>query len=399
MNTALAREARRRREEALDDPWRLDAETATEEAFDDEYATGGDVPAHERGPYSRWAQGLLDTKCCGWRERPTAAETYAAFRADEPTTRQTAILATVVGEGTALDWGMMHHEGVFTWRRMRRAVQRTGGVVLDDTTDNDVPVVILKAPNLVDRVQDPRLGGVVHRALTVVLGLSDFVRLGDLLLAVERLEQVVTSVSEFVVGRNGDRRPKLCDFAREPIGGLVALGEFRDGRELGRHRSELARQHSLTLAIDVFASCELTLLQSNVSAAQVGHDPPVRLTSLGLVGSWRRRTGSDTERRACCLNQLLHRGLSLPALLSGVSRTRKPGAQRESAVAYSKARGDPAVGAVGEQLSRNTHKSPVSPVTGGERSTAQSLNLATSTPARSSSVTSSSCRGCPKTTR
>ena len=126
MQTALAAEARRRREEALDDPWRLDAETATEEGFDDEYATGGDVPAHERGPHSRWAQGLLDTKCCGWRERPTSAETYAAFRSAEPTTRQTAILATVVGEGTALDWGMMHHEGVFTWRQMRRAVQRTG---------------------------------------------------------------------------------------------------------------------------------------------------------------------------------------------------------------------------------------------------------------------------------
>ena len=50
MQTALAGEARRRREEALDDPWRLDAKTATEEAFNDEYATGSDVPAHERGP-------------------------------------------------------------------------------------------------------------------------------------------------------------------------------------------------------------------------------------------------------------------------------------------------------------------------------------------------------------
>ena len=78
MQTGLAGEARRRREEALDDPWRLDAKTATEEAFNDEYATGRDVPAHERGPHSRWAQGLLDTKCCGWRERPTAAETYGA---------------------------------------------------------------------------------------------------------------------------------------------------------------------------------------------------------------------------------------------------------------------------------------------------------------------------------
>ena len=37
-------------------------------------------------------------------------------------------------------------------------------------------------------------------------------------------------------------------------------------------------------------------------------------------------------------------------------------------------------------------------VPGGERSTAQFLSLVTSRPDRSSSVTNSSCRGCPKTT-
>lgn len=36
---------------------------------------------------------------------------------------------------------------------------------------------------------------------------------------------------------------------------------------------------------------------------------------------------------------------------------------------------------------------------GGERSTAQSRRRASSSPARSSSVSSSSCRGCPSTTR
>ena len=60
----------------------------------------------------------------------------------------------------------------------------------------------------------------------------------------------------------------------------------------------------------------------NVSAAQAGYDPPVRLTPLGLVGRRRRRMGSDAERRTCCLNQLLHRGRSLPALIWGMSRTR-----------------------------------------------------------------------------
>ena len=102
--------------------------------------------------------------------------------------------------------------------------------------------------------------------------------------------------------------------------------EYRHGRDrqphegpraattaLGRHRSELARQHSLTLAIDVLASCKSTLLQSSVPAAQVGHDPPVSLTPLGLVGSWRRRKSSDAERQACCSNQLLHRSIHPPS--------------------------------------------------------------------------------------
>ena len=45
------------------------------------------------------------------------------------------------------------------------------------------------------------------------------------------------------------------------------------------------------------------------------------------------------------------------------------------------------------------HDSSESPVTGGERSTAQSLSFVTSTPDRSNNVTNSSCRGCPNTTR
>ena len=57
----------------------------------------------------------------------------------------------------------------------------------------------------------------------------------------------------------------------------------------------------------------------------------------------------------------------------------------------------------GESLDSSRSRSPrqerMSGVAGGERSTAQPRSLATSTPARSSSVTSSSCRGCPKTTR
>ena len=51
------------------------------------------------------------------------------------------------------------------------------------------------------------------------------------------------------------------------------------------------------------------------------------------VRCWQeRRPRTETVRlRTCCLNQLLHRGLSLPALVAGVSRTRKSYARPESA--------------------------------------------------------------------
>ena len=41
-------------------------------------------------------------------------------------TRQQAMLSTVISEGTPLDWVMMYHHGVFTWRQFRRAAERTG---------------------------------------------------------------------------------------------------------------------------------------------------------------------------------------------------------------------------------------------------------------------------------
>ena len=108
------------------DPWRLDHPLAPEEAFSSEYRDTRDVPPDERGECCPWLHGLISMKCRGWKRTPTPAEMMKAFEADTPDRRQQAMLSTAIGEGTVLDWVMMHRHGVFTWRHLRRAAERTG---------------------------------------------------------------------------------------------------------------------------------------------------------------------------------------------------------------------------------------------------------------------------------
>ena len=108
------------------DPWRMDYPLAPKETFSDEYRDTTDVAPEERRERCPWLHGLIDMKCCGWRRRPRPSEVMEAFRSDTPNTRQQAMLSTVISEGTPLDWVMMHHHGVFTWRQFRRAAERTG---------------------------------------------------------------------------------------------------------------------------------------------------------------------------------------------------------------------------------------------------------------------------------
>ena len=117
--------AARLRERAFD-PWRIDYPLAAEETFSGEYRDTTDVPPEERRERCPWLHGLIDMKCCGWRRMPRPAEVMEAFLSDTPNTRQQAMLSTVICEGTALDWVMMHRHGVFTWRQFRRAAERTG---------------------------------------------------------------------------------------------------------------------------------------------------------------------------------------------------------------------------------------------------------------------------------
>ncbi len=108
------------------DPWRMDYPLAAEEAFSAEYRDTTDVPPEERGDRCPWLHGLICMKCCGWGRIPTPAEMMEAFQAETPDTRQQAMLSTAIGEGTPLDWVMMHRHGVFTWRQLHRAAKRTG---------------------------------------------------------------------------------------------------------------------------------------------------------------------------------------------------------------------------------------------------------------------------------
>ena len=115
-----------RLEERRFDPWRIDYPLAPSEAFSDRYNDTTNMPAEERGERCPWLQGLIRMKCCGWKRIPTPTEMVEAFRTNSPDTRQQALLSTAIGEGTPIDWVMMHHNGVFTWRQLHRAAKNTG---------------------------------------------------------------------------------------------------------------------------------------------------------------------------------------------------------------------------------------------------------------------------------
>lgn len=115
-----------RSEERSFDPWSLNHPLAPEDAFTAEIRETSDVPPEARGERCPWLRGLIAMKCCGWNGVPTPAEMMAALQAAEPDLEQEAMLSTVIGEGTPLDWVMMHHHGVFSWRQLRRAAELTG---------------------------------------------------------------------------------------------------------------------------------------------------------------------------------------------------------------------------------------------------------------------------------
>ena len=101
------------------------AETlAPPDAFSDTYAPETPEDGARRGSKSRTVEGLLGGGCCGWRERPDAAELYDAMRADQPTKRQMAVAGALISEADIDDLLMAHLEGAFTWRQLATMIHR-----------------------------------------------------------------------------------------------------------------------------------------------------------------------------------------------------------------------------------------------------------------------------------
>ena len=68
----------------------------------------------------------LASSCAGWAEPPTAAEFYAAIRADQPTERQRHILDAWIREASWEEIVGGWADEVYTFRELARALHRAG---------------------------------------------------------------------------------------------------------------------------------------------------------------------------------------------------------------------------------------------------------------------------------
>ena len=88
------------------------------------------------------------------------------------------------------------------------------------------PIGLLEVVNVPDGAREAGFRRFVHRTLAVVLRLPEQFLVGRLPLVVQRLQQVMTSIPELVVGRYGGRLAIQRYGAREPVGFLVALDDL-----------------------------------------------------------------------------------------------------------------------------------------------------------------------------
>lgn len=104
------------------------------EAYPDELAPASYFdhwPEHDparMGATSEAVTRRLTSSCAGWERRPTAADFYAAVRAERPDAEQKALLGTWAREASYLDlidaWG----ERVYTIRQLVAALQKVPGL-------------------------------------------------------------------------------------------------------------------------------------------------------------------------------------------------------------------------------------------------------------------------------
>ena len=123
----VAEIARRRLENDQWSPERL----LPAEAFSDRLAgetafRGLCAPETARGRDAWAVHRRIMSSCAGWRQRPTAAEFYAAIRANEPTDRQQAIIRMWGAEATLEDLVEAWAQRAYTFRQLVRALHRAG---------------------------------------------------------------------------------------------------------------------------------------------------------------------------------------------------------------------------------------------------------------------------------
>ena len=112
-------------------PNRRPCRLAPLEAFSNELAERGLAeqvqPGHDRrtGPESSTVTAVFQSRCCGYRQPPTATELHTAMRRREPTERDRTVLAAWVVEATERDWLLAWTEQAYSWRMLARAVHLT----------------------------------------------------------------------------------------------------------------------------------------------------------------------------------------------------------------------------------------------------------------------------------
>ena len=113
-------------------PNREPCETGPLEAFSNELAEDGLAaqvqPDYcvETGRNSTTVQAVFASRCCGYRQPPTAAELYEAMRRGKPNERDRAVLSAWVIEATERDWLLAWTEQAYSWRMLARAVKLSG---------------------------------------------------------------------------------------------------------------------------------------------------------------------------------------------------------------------------------------------------------------------------------
>lgn len=107
-------------------------EIAASEAFSDEIDTR-DAPKKPRTGITITRANadkydvintVFDSRCCGWKQPPTAREFYEALKAEQPDERQCGILRCWFNEGGPEAWIKAKRRGGYSWRTFADAMRK-----------------------------------------------------------------------------------------------------------------------------------------------------------------------------------------------------------------------------------------------------------------------------------